>query len=161
MALELVFIGESKVSISRKRELSTVRIGFDRIFWKRLIFERILIVLFNVLIIFAIANTIFIFWAVVYAFMTFGLIAVSYVSEKVFYVFIVDLIEDKIFKEKYRFSIDPKTEIIAQKINMNQFSFQSFTSKAKEKFLFSYLKIGFGIVDVIQKDELKSFLGIN
>lgn len=157
MALELVFIGDSKVSISRKRELSTVRIGFDKIFWKRSIFERILIVLVNVLIIYAIANTIFIFWTVVYAFMTFGLIAVSYVSEKVYYVFIIDLLEDKIFKEKYRFSIDPKTEIIAQKINKNQFSFQPFTSKAKEKFLFSYQKIDFGVVDMIQKDELENF----
>ncbi len=159
MALELIFNGENKVSISRKRELSSVRIGADRLFWKRSIFERILIVLFNVVIIYAIANTILIFWAVVYALLTFGLIAVSYVSEKVYYVFIVDVLEDKIFKEEYRFSNNPKTEIIVQKINKNQFSFQPFTSKAKEKFLFSYQKIDFGIVDVIQKDELTSFLG--
>ncbi len=161
MALELVFNGDNKVSISRKRELSTVRIGFDKIFWKRSMFERILIVLLNMVVIFTIANTIFTFWAVVYALMTYGLIAVSYISEKVYYVFIIDFLENKIFKEKYRFRNLPKTETVVQKINKVQFNFQSFTSKGKEKFLFSYRKVSFGVVDVIQKDELENFLGVN
>ena len=124
-------------------------------------FEKMLIVLLNVIVIYAIANTVFIFWAVVYALMTFGLIAVSYLSENIYFVFVIDLLEDKILKEKYRFNNIPKTETIVQKINKDKFSSQSFTSKGKEKFLFSYRKVSFGVVDVIQKDELENFLGLN